>query len=479
MLSAAVAVTSLAAQPVQVPCKGPSELEEKVQSQPDAEGYTNLGAWFGEDKQFPCAAQAFQAALKLQPDSAKLNYFLGLSLFSTGDMNAALEPLQKSIQLDAKAIQPRLLLATVLTQLNRRRDAETQWHAVLQIDPASKAALEGLADSLMAGGDARIAVGLLEPVQRDEDLTLDLARAYGLAGLLDQAAATLQTALVADPTSFRLINALTTVFVQQHRYQDAAALMQEYAQQHPDESDAQVAYLSALVLNSDTTAAKPLGQKLLATQPDDFNVLYLNGILEREAGEYQIARIHLLQAVKLQPENYSARFNLGSTLAHLDDAAGAKEQLEKAIALDGAQSQAHFELASVLRSLGDTPGAQEQLKIYKQLSNDSTARSQADTRSKLAAERLAAGDPKQAAALYKEAVDATPENAMLQYQLSVALDQSGGHAGRKERTGGSYQDRPDFRPGSESAGLSRIAWGRDNRCREAFPPGSSGCAGFY
>ena len=121
----------------------------------------------------------------------------------------------------------------------------------------------------------------------------------------------------------------------------------------------------------------------------------------------------------------TARYNLGAALAHLNDATGAKEQLDKAIALDPSQAEAHFQLASVLRTLGDTQGAQDQLKVYQQLNRASEARSEADTKSQLAAQKLAAGDTQGAVSLYREAVAATPDNALLNYQLAMALDKGG------------------------------------------------------
>jgi tetratricopeptide (TPR) repeat protein len=434
-LSPAATAQKAQNQNAQGQCTASAELEARVQSQPTANTYTDLGTWYGEHQQFACSTEAFRAALKLDPNSAKLNYFLGLSLYASGQVEASINPLQQSIQIDAKAIQPRLLLASILHQLGRRGDAEAQWHAALQIDPGSVAALDGLSNSLIDGGDTTLAINLLKPLVAvkapDEDLTLDLARAYGIAGMLDDAVKTIQDALEADPSSFRITNALTTIYVQQHRYQDAVALMQKYLQQHPDETQAQIAYLSALVLNNDATTARPLGRKLLTVAPHDFDVLYLNGFLEREAGEYAAAREHLQEAVALRPDSYSALFNLGSALAHLDDPAAAKVQLEKAIAVDGSQAQAHFQLASVLRTLGQTQAAQEQLNLYKQLSSASTARSQADTKSQLAAQKLAAGDVTQAVALYRDAVAATPEDALLQYQYSMALDKAGDLAGER------------------------------------------------
>jgi tetratricopeptide (TPR) repeat protein len=412
-------------------CTATPELEARVHDNPDVNAYTDLGTWFAQHQQFECANQAFREAVKLDPTSAKLNYFLGLSLYSSHQAEGAIAPLQQSIQSDAKAMQPRILLATVLTALGRKDDAATQWQAALQIDPASTDALDGLATLLTDGGNPAAAVALLKPAQRDEDLNIDLARAYGQAGLLDDAERTVKDALVADPSSLRLTNALATVYVNQHRYQDAAKVLHDFVQQHPDDLDAQVFYLNALVLNSNRDEARPLAKKLLVALPHNFDVLLQNGMLEREAGDYATARDHLREAVALEPQRYDARYNLGAALANLNDAAGAKEQLEKAVALDPLQMQGHYQLGLVLRTLGDTAGAHEQMKLFQQLDSASVGQSQADTKSKLAAQKLAAGDAQGAISLYREAVAASPDDAHLIYQLATALHKGGDLAGER------------------------------------------------
>ncbi len=430
-LGVSFGMSLVAGPPAQAECSATPALEARVHNNPDVGAYADLGTWYAQQQQFDCANQAFREALKLDPSSAKLNYFLGLSLFSSKQPEAAIAPLQQSIQSGAKAMQPRILLATVFTVLGRKDDAETQWKAALEIDPASTDALDGLATLLTDGGNPMAAVALLKPAQRDEDLNIDLARAYGQAGMLDEAAATVKDALATSPSSLRLTNALATVYVNQHRYQDAAKVLHDFVLQHPDNLDAQVFYLKALVLNSNRDEARPLAKKLLAAMPQNFDVLLQNGMLEREVGDYASARDHLREAVAQQPQSYDCRYNLGASLAHLNDAAGAKEQLEKAIALDPSQAEAHFQLASVLRTLGDTQGAQEQLKVYQQLTRAREARSEAATKSELAAQKLAAGDAQQAISLYREAVAATPDNALLNYQLAMALDKAGDLAGER------------------------------------------------
>ena len=47
------------------------------------------------------------------------------------------------------------------------------------------------------------------------------------------------------------------------------------------------------VLNGEDDLAAPLGRKLLALAPHDADFLYLNGVIERTAGDYATARKHL------------------------------------------------------------------------------------------------------------------------------------------------------------------------------------------
>jgi len=425
VFAAGVLLSSLAS--AQTSCVGPDSLQSAVRDQRDADSYAALGTWFGEHRQFDCANDAFQSALKIEPGSAKLNYFLAFSLYSSNRLEESVAPLRTSIEASPKALQPRLLLASILHRLDRKDEEEAQWKAALKIDPASVDALDGLANLWTDRGDAIAAIDLLRHSNTpyDEDLTLDLARAYGVGGMMDEAVSTLKEAMAADPSSLRLANALATIYAHAHRSQDAADLMRRYVEQHPADVPAQISLLRALVLNNSDDEARPLGRKLLSVSPRDFDVLSLNGILEREAGDYALARDHLLEAVKQQPDDYSSRYNLGAALAHLNDTAGAKQQLEKAVALDPTQAEAHFQLAAVLRTLGATAAAQEELKIYQRLTKANAARALAGAKAQMAAQKLEAGYAKEAAALYSEAVAATPENPLLHYKLSVALDQAG------------------------------------------------------
>lgn len=403
-------------------CVGPAPLEARVHSHPDADAYAALGIWFGENRKSECAAQAFQAGLKLEPNSPRLPYLLGLSLYTAGKLEESVAPLQHSVELDTKDEKAHLLLASALAGLGRDKEAFVEWQAALRIDPNSKMALDGIAKILLAAGDNETVIAQLSTMQLDENLTLDLAIAYGRAGQLDNAASTLILGLKTFPNSTALTSSLVSVYVKQVRLAEADKAAEQLARRNPRDIESQRVYLQVLVLNAENQTAVPLARKLLAQAPHDADFLYLNGVLERTAGDFAAARKHLEESATLDPNRYSTRFNLGCTLEQLQDNAGAKEQLQKAIELDPTEPESHFELAKVLRKLGETDAAQQQLLLYQKQLKDKSDHALAAQKSTQAAEAVRAGDKQKAAALYREAIAVLPDNAGLLYQLALVLN---------------------------------------------------------
>ena len=127
-------------------CHAPQALESGVHAEPTARNWAALAGWFAEQNKFSCAIPAFRQALRIDPSSARLHYFLGLSLSSTGNNAESLVELRRSIQLDGSALEPRLLEGIVLNESGRRAEAEEAWEAALRIDPSSAQALDWLVE---------------------------------------------------------------------------------------------------------------------------------------------------------------------------------------------------------------------------------------------------------------------------------------------------------------------------------------------
>jgi tetratricopeptide (TPR) repeat protein len=406
-------------------CTGPAALEAKLRLQPDADTYTDLGDWFGDHKQLDCALDAFQNALKLEPGSAKLYYLVGLTLYASERPQEALKPLGQSIYLMPEVLKPHLLLASALDQLQRHQEALSEWQAALRIDHLSAEALDGISKSLMAVGDYSSAIEALRDAPRNENLTLDLALAYGKANALDKASEVLTKSLRTNPSSLPLIAALVTVLVRQVHYQEAVHLAEKSARLHPGNLEAQRLYLRVLVLNGDSAQARPLAHKLLAAHPHDFDFLYLSGILENQAGQYAAGRGHLEQAVALDPSHYNAHYNLGLSLLELKEYAEAREQLGKALELGGTEPEIRFKYATALRDLGETELAKQQLELYQKQLETNQRHALAASKTAQGDKELATGDPQKAVADYREAADAKPDDAQIAYKLALALDRTG------------------------------------------------------
>ena len=425
-------------------CTGPAALEADLRAHPDGKSFTALGEWFEARHQYQCAVESYRSALEHGPGSGPIFERLGWSLYSAGDGEGAVSALRQSTDLDPRALGPHLKLAAVLEQLQRKAEAKAEWQRALEIDPNSVDALHGMSRHFLADGDYDSTITLLRPAPHNEVLTLDLAEAYAKAGLLKDADDLLSQALVERSGSLPLLSALTTVEVNEGLRETALHRAKQFADTHPGNAEAQKLYLRNLLANNDTSDAFPVARKLLTAAAQDPYLLYVMGVMERQNGDYTAARSHLQQALALEPDDYNSHYNLGLALVKLDEPRAAKEHFEKALALGSPDPEVHVELATVLKKLGENEAAQKQLELYREASQAQSNQSVAQAKATLAEKELASGDPRKAAALYREAVEATPKDALMNYKLSVALDKAGDAAGEHEALEKAVEIDPDM-----------------------------------
>jgi tetratricopeptide (TPR) repeat protein len=446
-------------------CVGPAQLESRARENPSARAWGALGGWFGEQHNFACAATAFRAAIRLDPSSGRMHYFLGLSLYSSEQIDASIHELRTAVDLDRNDLQAWLSLGVAYHQKGRLAEAEASWQTVLASDPNSVTALDWLAKQRISEGQFGAAIELLSSAPPDEDLILDLALAYSQAGQFDRAATTLTSALTKAPDAQRISTALATVYVQSHRYQDATNLIRRELQAHPHNTGVELLYLRLLVLQDDDADAQPIAQKFLAAHPKDFDALYLSGVIDNDEQHYAGAVEHLLAAAAIDPKHYDVRFNLGTAYEHLKQNESALEQLERAVALDPSKAEAHFHLAHVLRALNQRNREQEQLKLFQQCQQATTTLALGQTKAGQAAQSLDSGNAQNAASLYREAIDALPNDPVLRYDLALALEQTGDASGERSALEVALHLKPGFAEAENLLGLV-TARERDNTAAE-------------
>jgi tetratricopeptide (TPR) repeat protein len=406
-------------------CTGAPALQTNLRTHPTTENAVALGNWFANHHQFGCAVDVFRSALKADPDSAQLHYLEALGLLAAGHPGDAIPDLQEAIRLQPEVLKPHLLLADIYEKAGKTSEADKQWRTALRIDPHSELALEELSDALLAREDYIGVVELLKDAPRTEKLAINLSHGLGKLNYLEPAKQVLTEAMKLSPKSVALANAMSVVLVRQHRYQEAIDLLEEDVKNHPGNQEAEVLLFRVLVLNQHNDRARPMGPKLLAELPHNAEILYLNGLVERSMGKDAEAKAHLEEAVALDPDFFSYRYNLGAVLVALHEWKEAKENLEKAIALGDAEPQVHYELALALRGLGESDAARKEIEKYQDMKKVEEDGVEAAASVGQGDSDLAEGNVKEAIEHYRHATEVVPGNGYYKYKLSVALHRSG------------------------------------------------------
>jgi tetratricopeptide (TPR) repeat protein len=434
-------------------CIGPMALMSKLRAQPSSENAVQLGNWFASNKQFECAAETFRNALKTDPESAQLHYLEGLALAGSGHPSEAVSAVQEAARIQPDAIKPHLLLATLYNQAGKYEEADGEWKQALTIDPKSSIALEGQSSSLLARKDYVGAIGVLQHAPRTETLTLHLAEALENLNYIDGANDVLLEAMKLSPNSLPLANAESAVLMKKRSYLEAVKLWSYMVDHHPGNREAEMHYLSILVMTQHYALARPLGLKLLAQMPHNWEVLYLNGVEDHQVGDFQIAKAHLEEAVALVPDFYYSRYYLGATLVTLREWKEARENLEKAIALGDTEPEVHYRLGMALHGLGENDLADAQIKQYQDLKKTAADTLEANLRATQADGELAAGSVQEAIGHYREACDTAPMDGNFKYKLALALNKAGDLDGERTQLEEAVKLNPEMAAAQKQLGF--------------------------
>jgi Flp pilus assembly protein TadD len=452
-------------------CNLSPELQMKLKMSPTAETYAGIGQRFADLKMFDCAAESFASASKLQPQSAPLAYLWGLSLYTAGKDEAALLPLHTSARLNPGDIRSHLVTAAAMDRLKRIPEAEAEWRLALAIDPDSATALDSLSVDLIDLKDYASVIALLEKPGSDRARTslqsLNLGIAYGGRAELDEAAKVLREGLDNDPDSLAIADELAVVLMLHGHDQDAFAVLNLALAKRPNDQPTQLLYLRTMV-SSHSDKAQDYGHKLLEAYPDDWEVQYLNGVLESREADFQTARSHLERSIALNPGEYRPHDALGNVLARLDDLPGARTELETAIALGDDQPEVQYDLAMVLKRLGDKAGAQQRLEIYQKLRGARSDKEQAAGKAEEAEQAMSAGQSAKAVSLYREATTILPDEPLLHYKLALALDKMQDTAGETAELDRTIQLNPNLAEAQNQRGFIAVRSGDARQAESCF-----------
>jgi Flp pilus assembly protein TadD len=157
-------------------------------------GYLGLGRTSYHSGDPAEAAQHYRTALTYAPGSVDARYGLGKALLAADRPEAAIEQFDRLIAEEAADTRPYVAKGVALDMIGRHAEAQSVYRSGLELAPMNVALRTNLGLSLALSGDDKTALRVLEDAARDPKATArtrqNLALVYGLAGEMDDAAAT-------------------------------------------------------------------------------------------------------------------------------------------------------------------------------------------------------------------------------------------------------------------------------------------------
>jgi len=220
------------------------EYEKAISLDPKmGAAYLNLGiTLLGIDPK--AAVEPLQKAVELSPEDAHAKYFLGVALERDGKTAAAIEEYETAAKSDEKNVELQNALGHALLVTERPVEAEAAYRHALSLNPqeADQAlAHVGLAEALVAQKKMEEVVGELDAYLQAQpnDAGARRQRAFALAdlGKKDEALAELDRAASGGEESLPTLKLRAQLYLGKKRYDEAISVLQKAEVLAPREAD--------------------------------------------------------------------------------------------------------------------------------------------------------------------------------------------------------------------------------------------------
>jgi tetratricopeptide (TPR) repeat protein len=270
------------------------------------------------------AMKEIQTALSLEPNRAAFHEDLALLEGSDPSKASAVEDeLKKSVTLDQKSINARMLLSDFYAANKRWPEAEQSARDAIQADPTSLRVRNSLAQLYLREGNQSNAEDVYRQTTKD---------------------------LSDNPAAVRV---LADYYERSGQVQKAKAEYQTEADKYPKNLSLQEGYIRALLEVGDETTAIKTITDLVKKNPKDPQVLALNGIVLLRDNKPADAENFLMNAAKEYPKDSFILFWLGRAALAKGDAAQAETSLRQSTGLAPGRVEAQAELARIAVLRGD------------------------------------------------------------------------------------------------------------------------------
>jgi tetratricopeptide (TPR) repeat protein len=289
----------------------------------NADGHALMANILSASKQQPQALEEMQKAIAIAPGRSQLYQNLALLQVNSGDSAAGEQSLKKAAELDPKSSTPLIVLASLYERLNRFADAESSLRSAIQVQPSELGPRVGLARLLQGQHKSKEAEEVLRQAQSD---------------------------LKQQPDAYRL---LAEFYLSTGDLDRAATEFEALIKNHPDDLKLSKEYIPLLVSRNRLDDAERLNAQLLSKNAQDLEgLIYRGEILNRRAKPVE-AQKSLQDALKMDPGNLNAHFQLGLAMAAQHNMEGAESEWQAALKIRPDFVPAIRAMAGVAMEKGD------------------------------------------------------------------------------------------------------------------------------
>jgi tetratricopeptide (TPR) repeat protein len=305
--------------------------------------YNNLGIVLFDSDQVDAAIANYQKALQIHPDYVEAQTNLGQALAKQGNFQEAIGHYHRALQIDSNSAEAHGNLGLALAQIGSREEAIQQLKMALELNPNLPDARFNLAYNLKQTDHLPEAIQQYQEILR---LQPDNAQAHNNLGLLlastgkpQQAREQYEEALRLDPQETEAYCNLATVLLALHQPQAAIDQFRQALQIDPDDFNAHYGLGNVYLAAKQLSQAVDEYEQALRINPNFAEAHSNLGAALVQTGNATTAVEHYRQAIRLKPEYLEAQANLAMALAQLNLRKEAMEAAQKAIGLARTQNK--------------------------------------------------------------------------------------------------------------------------------------------
>ncbi len=302
-----------------------THLDLLLQKQPNSP--ETHEAWANYDSalsNFTAAIQEMQKAIELDPKRSE--FYVLLALFQTGanQPDQAEASFKKALEIDPKSMNAQLALGGFYQSRNRLPEAEQQFKHAIEMDPKNPAPRTALVRLFMSEG------------KRSETESLALQTKKDIPD---------------NPEAYRMLG---DFYFSTGDLDKAATEYASLYSDHPKDSQVKKNYIQILILKKRLDDAEKLNDEILKSDPHDAEAQVFKGEMQLDRNDTNGAIQSLQGALNDDPDNAVAHYQLGLAFNQQHNPARAEAEWHQAVALRPDLTDAQRFLASAEKERGDS-----------------------------------------------------------------------------------------------------------------------------